>query len=279
MVEQGTHNPLVAGSNPAGPTRMLIVAVAWGRPDWVSLREQGATRIETGEWMGKSVLVGAILALVLVAVLGAGGYLYSRSVGGITDIRPQDRVVLIFESPAEDGATVAALITVVADGRMRDVSPDTKVTIPGTSYTRLGDAFVFGGGAAVARALGNSRQGGRVAFVSVPESEWRAAIEASRGVEVNVRDKVTVFDGQKLTTIPAGKQKLSADSVAALLRGLSYVSPTQSQIVRRELERQLASALASRPPSAELLDSSLSPAALGLWLQKSLSQAAIAQVD
>ena len=229
--------------------------------------------------MGKSILVGAILALVLVVVLGAGGYLYSRSVGGITDVRPEDRVVLIFESPAEDGATVAALISVVADGRMRDVSPDTTVTIPGTSYTRLGDAFVFGGGAAVARALGDSPNGGRVAFVSVPESEWRAAIEASRGVEVSVRDKVTVFDGQKLTTIRAGKQTLSANEVAALLRGLSYVSPSQSQSIRRELERELASALASRTPSAGRLDSSLSPAALGRWLQSRLPQAAIPQVD
>ena len=229
--------------------------------------------------MRKSILVGAILALVLAAVLGAGGYLYSRSVEGITDVRPQDRVVLIFESPAEDGATVAALVAVVGDGHMRDVSPDTKVTIPGTSYSRLSDAFVFGGGAAVARALGEGKNGGRVAFVSVPESEWRAAIEASRGVELDVQDKVTVFDGRKLTTIPAGKHRLSADDVAALLRGLSYVSPSQSQAIRRELERQLAGALAVWAPSSDRLESSLSPAALGLWLQKSLSQAAIPQVD
>ena len=133
------------------------------------------------------------------------------------------------------------------------MSPDTTVTIPGTSYTRLSDAFVFGGGAAVARALGASDSGGRVAFVSVPEPEWRAAVEASRGVEVNVRERVTVFDGRKLTTIPAGKQRLSADDVAALLRGLSYVSPSQSQAIRRELERQLAGAVATGAPGARIV--------------------------
>jgi hypothetical protein len=228
--------------------------------------------------MGKSMLMGAILAVVLVAVLGVGGYLYSRSVSGIVEVHPEDRVVLIFESPAEDGATIAGLVTVVTDGRMHDVSPDTTVTIPGTSYTRLSDAFVFGGGAAVARALGDT-QSGHVAFVSVKESEWRAAIEATRGVFVDVPEKVTVFDGKKLTTIRAGKQTLSADDVGSLLRGLSYASPRQAQAIRRELERQMAVALAARAPTVNRLETSLSPAALELWLKDSLAKAAIPQVD
>ena len=154
------------------------------------------------------------------------------------------------------------------------------MTIPGTSYTRLGDAFVFGGGAAVARALGDRQDGGRVAFVSVPESEWRAAIEASRGVEVNVREKVTVFDGEKLTTIPAGKQTLSANDVAALLRGLSYVSPSQSQAIRRELERQLAERSGDQGRRVRIVWRAaclLLPS--DVWLQNRLSQAAIPQVD
>ena len=229
--------------------------------------------------MGKSILMGAVLAVVLVAVLGIGGYLYSRSVSGILDVRREDRVVLIFESPAEDGATVAALVTVVADGRMRDVSPDTTVTIPGTSYTRLSDAFVFGGGAAVARALADTQSGGHVAFVSVKESEWRAAIEATRGVIVDVPEKVTVFDGKKLTTIRAGQQTLSADDVGSLLRGLSYASPTQALAIRRELERQMAAALAARASTVNRLETSLSPAALELWLKDSLARATIPQVD
>ena len=83
------------------------------------------------------MLVGAALAIFVVLLVGGGGYLYSQRAGGSAESAQQDRVVLIFESPAEDGATVAGLIALVADGQMSDVSPETTVTIPGTSYNRL----------------------------------------------------------------------------------------------------------------------------------------------
>jgi len=228
--------------------------------------------------MGKAVFVGAVLAIVLAAVLGVGAYFYMRVLGGGMDARRQDCVVLILESPAEDGATIAALITVVADGKMRDVSPDSTVTIPGTTATRLSDAYVFGGGGAVARALGAPDAGGPTAFVAVPTSTWRAAVDATGGVTVSIPQKLTVFDGTQLVTIPAGQQKLSAAQVTALLNAQSYLTAAQSADLRAELASQMAVALAAAKPTAGqptvALESDLAPEALAAWLQTSLLRAA-----
>jgi hypothetical protein len=231
--------------------------------------------------MGKSMLVGAVLAVVLVAVLGVGAYFYLRGPVAASVALQQERVVLVFESPAEDGATIAALISIVADGKMRDASPDTQVTIPGTTATRLSDAYVFGGGGAVARALGAPDAGGPTAFVAVPAVTWRAAVDATRGVTVSVPEKLTVFDGNQLVTIPSGQQKLSAAQITALLNAQSYLTTAQSAVLRAELASQMAAALAAAKPVAGqptvALESDLSPEALAAWLQTSLLRAAMSQ--
>jgi len=223
--------------------------------------------------MGKSILMGAVIAIVLVVVLGVGGYVYLRAVEGRADPLQTDRVVLIFESPAEDGATVATLISMVADGRMTDVSPDTSVTVPGSSSNRLGDVFVFGGGSGVARVLSDNASGTPASFVSVPQSVWRAAVEASGGVSVSIPEQLTVFDGTRLTTIQSGAQMLTADQVAAVLRGQAFLSPAQSSAVREELERKLGAAVVVMKPSPTGLKSDLTPDGLASWLQDKLASA------
>ena len=118
MVEQGTHNPLVCRfeSYRAHQDAHRQLGRCHER---VSLCEPGATRIETGEWMGKSVLVGAILALVW-SPSWARGAICTRVPSAESPTSVPRTVSSFFESPAEDGATVAALIAVVADGRMRE---------------------------------------------------------------------------------------------------------------------------------------------------------------
>lgn len=232
--------------------------------------------------MRKAILAGAVAAFVLVAVLSAGRLSYLRSIKEVTNANPEGRIVLVFESTAEDGATVAALVSVVADGRMKDVSPGTTVTIPGTSSSQLGDAFVFGGGAAVARALEEtaSGPGGGVApFVSVPAPVWRAAVQARRGVYVDVPEKVTAFDGTKLITINPGAQTLSADQVGTLLAGLSYIHPAKSAALRLELEQQLGAALVVALAEGDRLDSDLPPTEVQRWLHDELAVAVTPQVD
>ena len=223
--------------------------------------------------MRKAVLVGVLIAIVLVAVLGVVAYFYLHAPGGSVDARQQERVVLVFESPAEDGATIAALISIVADGQMRDVSPDTTATIPGTSKNRVSDAFVFGGASAVARALGEGEDGGPTAYVGVPAAVWRRAVDASGGVTVNVPQKVTVFNGAELVTIPAGMQKLASTQIAALLNGQAYLSPAESTALRQELAMRVATALVASNPATDSLKTDLSAATLGEWLQDQLAVA------
>ena len=218
------------------------------------------------------MLVGAGLAIVLVCMLALGGILYAQSTGRLADTSKQDRVVLIFESPAQDGATVAALISIVADGRIDDVSPDTSATVPGTSSKRLGDAYVFGGGAAVAKALGAPDAGGPTAFVSVPAATWHKAVEATSGVTVNVPQKLTVFDGTQLITVQPGEQKLSVAQVTALLNGLTYFSPDQASALRRELALRLSAALVAAHPAKVLVQTDLSAQMLERWLQDVLAR-------
>lgn len=229
--------------------------------------------------MGKSVLVGALVAILLVACVGLGGYLYLRSVSQSADSERQSRVVLVFESPAEDGALSAALISLVVDDRMKDVSPETTVTIPGTSYHHLSDALVFGGGAAVASALDASQSARPAAFVVVPQSVWGASLDATHAVRVNLSSDVTVFDGEELITIHSGQQSLTATGVVALLRGLPYIALDERSALRKQIERQLAAAVLVARPLGDGLVSDLSPKALGSWMGSSLTRAVIAPVD
>lgn len=228
--------------------------------------------------MGKAVLTGALFAVVVAAAIGLGGYAYVRSLTGAHDLKTGDRVALIFESPAQDGAMSATLISTVDDTRMLDVSPETTVSVPGSSYTHLADAFVFGGGGSVVSALGAGAGGSPKAFVSVPMATWRAAVEATRGVSVQIPEEVSVFDGTRLTTIRSGEQTLTADQVSALLRGLPYVTPANRVGLRLALEQQLAAVVATGRPTAAQVDSDLSSSAVELWLREHLARVAKPQV-
>ena len=228
--------------------------------------------------MRNAALAGAALAVLMVILLGVGGYTYLQRVSR-SDIKPTDRVVLIFEGPAADGATVAALVSVVADGRMVDVSPDTSVTVPGTAAGTLADAFVFGGGASVARAVASKMPGTWTAYVTVPESVWRAALGSASGVTVSVPDTVTVFDGVSLITVPSGEQKLTGSATGALLRSLSYLSPARATALRLQLERQLADGLVAAGSPAGSLVSDLSVKARGFWITNYLSKAETGQAQ
>ena len=227
--------------------------------------------------MWKSVLVGALVG-ILVLVLGLGGYLYVRGSAPQAQDRQSDRTLLIFESRAEDDATVAALISLIEGDGVRDISPETTVSIPGTSYNHLSDALAFGGGGAVLNAFKGG--GGEAdAFVSVPESVWRGAVDARSGITVDLPVDLTVFDGSRLSTLASGEQTMTSSEVGAVLRGIAYLNPTDRSRVRHQLSREMASALISAHGRATDLKSSMSGQVLESWLQNRLAQADIHEVD
>lgn len=84
--------------------------------------------------------------------------MYLAKAGALTRTDRLDSVVVVFASRAEDGAEVAQVVALVTGGgrTVRLLDPQGAVTIPGSSYQTLADAYPFGGGEAVARALGGA---------------------------------------------------------------------------------------------------------------------------
>jgi hypothetical protein len=194
---------------------------------------------------GRALYVIA-LAVVIVVVGGAAGYLYAARTGVFTRTDRIDRAVIVFASHAEDGAEVAQVVADVTDGgrSVRLVDPRSAATIPGTSYDQLGDAYPFGGGEAVAAAL-TGLSGANVAYVDVSEAEWIALLSRTGDVRVVVPKALEVFDGTRLVSLAAGTQTVPAADVPALLRGVAYLGAADRLGVVDAVGEASLSALAS----------------------------------
>jgi hypothetical protein len=216
-----------------------------------------------GFW--KSALLGGVLALVIA--LGAlAAYVYFRDDIAATQAGKASRIVVVAASTAADGSTVAGMVFVVSDADIRDVSPDTSVTIPGTSYGRLGDAYAFAGAAGVAGATQGSRSSGTVGWVDLPLKSWQAMLDRSGGVTVTVPVSVRVFDGTQLRSFAAGPQKLSGADASTLLLGTGSLSPAIRENVRTQLESAVLRALALEGSTEALIHTNLGADDLKGWL-------------
>jgi anionic cell wall polymer biosynthesis LytR-Cps2A-Psr (LCP) family protein len=222
--------------------------------------------------MGKSILVGVLVALVVAAVVVGGGYYYLSTTAKVSGSGDTSRVVLVFVSPDQDGAMVARLVSLVSDGRLQDISPETTVTIPGTDASRLSDAYAFGGGAGVASAIAT---GAATAYpyVVVTPQVWRDAVDRSQGVTVTLSENVDVFDGATLTTLPPGDQRLNSQQVQALMSALPFVRADLAPSLREQLVRQLSAALVSGGIQPAQLETDLSAEAVKAWLNNALLKA------
>jgi hypothetical protein len=195
---------------------------------------------------------GALAAVVVVVIAGVGGYVYLESSGALGKQKTLERAAVVFSSTAEDGAQLAQVIALVTDGgaKLEFIDPTTTATVPGTSYTKLGDAYPFGGAKAVAEALA-ARAGGPVAYVDVPEKAW-ASVIASGGVGVSLPRQIEVFDGTRMASFRAGESTVTAGDVPLLLQGAVYLSPLQRAAVIRQVGVPSLRGLGTAP--AELAD-------------------------
>lgn len=194
-----------------------------------------------------AVKYGVIAGLVAVAVVGIGGYAYLRSTGALTKTQTLDRTVVVFSSRAEDGAQVAQVVALVTDGgaNVEFVDPTTTATVPGTSYTKLGDAYPFGGARGVADALA-VRAGGRVAYVDVTEKAWTDMVASSvgtGGVGVVLPRSLEVFDGTRLVSFRSGESTIAAADVPHLMQGAVYLDGTARAAVTMQVGKASLRAL------------------------------------
>jgi hypothetical protein len=195
----------------------------------------------------KGSVTTVALAVAVILLVGAAGYLYVAKSGALSRTDSLDSVVVVFASRAEDGAEVGQVVAQVTDdGRsVRLLDPRQTATIPGTSYDKLGDAYPFGGGKAVADALAGDG-GTPIAYVDVPEAEWIALLDRRGTVSVDVPRALEVFDGKKLVSFAEGTQTVAAADVPALLRGAAYLETADRMRVVEAVGEASVSALAAQ---------------------------------
>jgi hypothetical protein len=210
-----------------------------------------------------AVKYGVLAGLVAVVVIGVGGYAYLSSTGALTKTQTLDRAVVVFSSAAEDGAQVAQVVALLTDGgaKIEFVDPTATATIPGTSYTKLADAYPFGGARGVADALAG-RAGGRVAYVDVPESAWTSVLASqvgTGGIGVVLPQSSEVFDGTRLVSFRSGENRVSPADVPHLMQGVAYLGGTARMAVTTQVGVVSLRALGvAAPADAEMLGTDLS---------------------
>lgn len=211
------------------------------------------------------VLIALTAVVVVVAaavILVQAGVLGSRAVSA-DDL---SRVLIVAASPDENGSVVAQVIAVVdvttTPATLEPVSPALNVTIPGTTYDTLADAYPFGGGRGVAEALARARNEEPLPYVALTADELAGAVEAAGGMRVTLPAAMSVFDGEDLYTFKAGEQTLSAARLQAVLKGAPYLADAEREKLDAELGAALAGLLAESPEPLASADTDLDESAL-----------------
>jgi hypothetical protein len=212
---------------------------------------------------------GPLVLLIGVAlVCGAAITLYATGIIGNSRVSAEalDRVLLVAASEDDSGSVVAQVIAIAdvrgAEAALEPVSPELHVTIPGTSYSTLADAYPFGGGAGVAEAL--ARAGGEkpLPYVAIGPEALAEAVAAAGGVEITLQAPMNVFDGETLYTFKAGEQTLSAEQLEAVIKGAAYRDTRLREKLDAELADALLQALRARPETIDSADTNLDESAI-----------------
>lgn len=206
--------------------------------------------------------------LVALLLVGGGFALYATGVMNPAQVSAEDlsRVLIVAASPNETGAVVGQIIVeleLTSDrADVSPVSPALGVTIPGTSYSTLADAYPFGGGVGTAAALARARDEQPLPYVAIGAEELSTAVDAAGGVRVDLPAPMNVFDGEHLYALKAGKQTLTANELQAVLKGAPYLGERQREDLERELSSALIHALGAYPEALQSADTNLSEGAL-----------------
>lgn len=195
------------------------------------------------------VIIGLVLAAVAIAVLALGRDRLVQLAGGTRDVRSASQVLLVAAAPDDTGAVVAQVIArvQVASGAVSAIEPSSAVTIPGTSFSSLKDAYAFGGGAAVASAYARLSGGAVLPYVAVGPKELKAAVDGVGGVAVSLPVDINVFDGAQLYQFQAGANTFSGAQLMAVLKGAAYLAPAQRSALQASLSQAFAQLLGRWP--------------------------------
>jgi len=171
--------------------------------------------MDRGIGYGRALVWGGMLgALAVAAVLGAA-FLGIGSSGYRSAGVPDEVLVVCVTRDAEGASLGGVLFLLEEGGEARVVDPTQEVTLPGTSYQTLQDAYPFGGGNAVSRAYARAEGVDSPAWLVLPEDTWTAIVDQGGGVPVQVERGANVFLDERLISIEEGAQTLGGSELAA----------------------------------------------------------------
>jgi len=204
------------------------------------------------------VLIGAASAVVLVAlVVGALVMSTGAGRGSAASSAAPTTVVVVFAMAGEDGVQAAQLVAAVdvATGAFELRETSATVSIPGTSYSRLRDAYPFGGAQAVAAALGGGSIAAGTGWVDVSQEAWQRLLAS--GVDVTIPEAFQTFDdvAERYSDFEVGVQHVAVEDLRGLVNGVAYLSPDSRQTILDALAKASLRALASATPSQGVLTS------------------------
>jgi hypothetical protein len=201
--------------------------------------------------MWKSMLAGALVAVLLVAVVAGLAVAHVGPFAGSASSGAPAPTVLALVAPGADGVLAPAVIDLYTPSSggwsVKSILPTTPVAVPGTSGSTLADAYSFGGGDGLAQALA-SQTGGLTPHWVLVDSGTLARIAGS--FSLNLPSDIEVFDGSQLYSFPQGMTSVPATAVPQLLQGATQLPASDAQAVRDGLGDALASALSSAGPVA-----------------------------
>ncbi len=191
---------------------------------------------------------GAAVAAVLAAVAVAAALVLDLPLTG-RDTLPAT-VVLAVACAGEDGAVGTPVVASLdsASGALAVYDPLAEVTIPGTTYDQLRDAYPFGGGPAVAAAIARLEGGATPGYVVFEQEAWVAAVDAAGGLELDSPRTVDVFTGEQLYSFPRGEQVLSGAETCEYLKGAVFLTDTERERIVEQFAEALAVAVAAAGP-------------------------------
>ncbi len=206
-----------------------------------------------GRALKRGALTGLIVAVAAALALGA----YSVTQGGLPGVGSSDpdSALIMLGVPDENGDLVAQAILRV-DGIGTDapttfsVDPTSSVTIVGTSFGHLRDAYAFGGGARVAEAY-SRLYGDTLPYVDFGPAALEYVVAESGGIELRIPADMSVFDGEQLSTFTSGPARLNAGEVRAVLNGSAYLTLEERRALLSEVERALVRLCAEYPGGIE----------------------------